>query len=235
MIIFGAGLGGLMLHGRSSLSLVPLGTGVAETRVTYFSKIKVCLSLALLAGFQIVFSVPIPGLGNDSLGRIFITFSGMSLMLFGGGFVFIPMIQEIVVEGLKWVTQAEFTSAIAMGQITPGPILISAAFIGYKIKGFLGAFIATVAIFFPSALLMVNASLILDQIKGSQMVQAALKGIRAAVVGMVFAAAVVIGQGAGFHWVSLVIFMGCMLALVRFRMDLVWIIPLAGLVGVLLY
>ncbi|MCG8633149.1 MAG: chromate efflux transporter [Desulfobacterales bacterium] len=240
-IILAAGAAGLMLYGSgepkdrdvparvSPADRDPAGSGPG------FSKLSAVISTALLVIFLLLFSIPVPGLGNDSLARIFVTFSGMSLMLFGGGFVFIPLIQEIVVEGMRWVTQSEFTSAIALGQVTPGPILISAAFIGYKVKGLAGGALATFAIFFPSALLMVNASRILDRIKRSRSMQAALQGIRAAVVGMVFAAAVVIGKGAQFHWVSLVIFAGCMVALMRFKLDIVWIIPSAGILGMLLY
>ncbi|MBU0972820.1 MAG: chromate efflux transporter [Proteobacteria bacterium] len=236
MIIFGAGLVGLAVNGRRHApSGKPVVRDYASEKGFGFSKITFFVSLALLVIFLILFSVPLPGLGQDSLARIFVTFSGMSLMLFGGGFVFIPLIQEIVVDGLHWVTQTEFTSAIAMGQITPGPILISAAFIGYKIRGLVGAALATFAIFFPPALLMVNASRILDRIKGSQRVQSALTGIRAAVVGMVFAAAVVIGRGCEFHWVTLVIFAGCMVALLKFHIDIVWIIPVSGLAGMLSY
>jgi len=238
MIIFGSGLIGLALYGRQQDAPTleaPADSGLEAVTDHHFSKIKFSLSLTLLFIFLIMFSVPIPGLGNDSLARIFVTFSGMSLMLFGGGFVFIPLIQEIVVDGVHWVTQTEFTSAIALGQVTPGPILISAAFIGYKVKGILGATLATFAIFFPSALLMVNASQVLDRIKRSRLMQASLKGIRAAVVGMIFIAAVVIGRGCQFHWVTLVIFVGCMVALLRFRIDIVWIIPIAGIIGMLLY
>ncbi len=232
-IILGAGAAGLLLYGSKGASDNSHDSPASDKPEV--SKLKATISIALLIIFLLLFSIPIPGLGNDSLARIFVTFSGMSLMLFGGGFVFIPLIQEIVVEGLHWVTQSEFTSAIAMGQVTPGPILISAAFIGYKVKGLLGGAIATFAIFFPSALLMVNASQVLDKIKRSTSMQAALQGIRAAVVGMVFAAAVVIGKGSQFHWVSLIIFMGCMVALMRFKIDIVWIIPSAGMLGMLLY
>ena len=233
MIILGAGAAGFLLYGsKGSSDNVP---GAPEVVRSVFSKLKVITSTALLIIFLLLFAIPIPGIVNDSLARIFVTFSGMSLMLFGGGFVFIPLIQEIVVDGLHWVTQSEFTAAIAMGQVTPGPILISAAFIGYKIKGLLGGALATFAIFFPSALLMVNASLVLDKIKRSKSMQAALHGIRAAVVGMVFAAAVVIGKGAQFHFVTLIIFVGCMVALMHFKLDIVWIIPSAGIIGMLLY
>ncbi len=234
-IILGAGTAGLLLYGSKKPLAAEDNPGSPAAVNPEFSRLKFTISLVLLAIFLMLFSIPVPGLGNDSLGRIFVTFSGMSLMLFGGGFVFIPLIQEIVVEGMNWVTQPEFTSAIAMGQVTPGPILISAAFIGYKIKGLIGGAVATFAIFFPSALLMISASQVLDKIKASRSMQAALLGIRAAVVGMVFAAAVVIGKGSQFHFVTLAIFICCIVALMRFKIDIVWIIPSAGVLGMLLY
>jgi len=234
MIIVGAGLAGLILYtGQKSDTAI-----VSQDRFSAgsgLSKFRFYLGLGILTVFLILFFIPVSGLGNDSLVRVFVTFSGMSLMLFGGGFVFIPLIQEIVVDGLHWVSLPEFTSAIAMGQVTPGPILISAAFIGYKIKGFIGAVLATFAIFFPSALLMITASQILDRIKGSGTMQAALTGIRAVVVGMVFAAAVVIGRGCEYHWATPVIFFAALAALMRFKVDIAYIIPCAGLIGALLY
>ena len=90
--------------------------------------------------------------------KLFLVFASMSVMLFGGGYVFIPLIQEIVVDGHGWVTTQEFVDAIAMGQITPGPILVSAAFIGLKVAGFAGAVVATVGIYLPPALLMVAST-----------------------------------------------------------------------------
>lgn len=234
MVIVGAGLAGLILYSgqKPDSAIVSQDWFVAGSGM---SKFRFCLGLGILTVFLILFFVPFSGLENDSLARIFVTFSGMSLMLFGGGFVFIPLIQQIVVDGLNWVNLPEFTSAIAMGQVTPGPILISAAFIGYKIKGVIGAALATFAIFFPSALLMITASQVLDRIKRSGTMQAALTGIRAAVVGMVFAAAVVIGRGCQCHWATPVIFFTVLAALMRFKVDIAYIIPCAGLIGVLLY
>ena len=234
MIIVGAGLAGLILYPRQT----PVRPIVSQERLedgSGLSTFRFYLGLGILAISLILFFIPVSGLGNEFLARIFVTFSGMSLMLFGGGFVFIPLIQQIVVDGLHWVTLPEFTSAIAMGQVTPGPILISAAFIGYKIKGLIGAALATFAIFFPSALLMITASQVLDRIKGSGTMQAALTGIRAAVVGMVFAAAVVIGRGCAYHWATPVIFFVALAALMRFKVDIAYIIPCAGLVGIWLY
>ena len=145
------------------------------------------------------------------------------------------MIQEVVVNGYGWVTQSEFSNAIAMGQITPGPILISAAFIGYVVKGFMGALVATIGIFFPPALLMVTLSNVLDNIKQSVVIQAALRGIRPAVIGMIFTAAIVVAQTAQIHWASLFILAASLTAIWKFRLEVVLIIPIAGILGLLLY
>ena len=169
------------------------------------------------------------------LAKLLLIFSGMSLMLFGGGYVFIPLIQEIVVDGQGWVTQQEFVDAIAMGQITPGPILISAAFIGYKVAGLAGATVATAGIFLPPAVLMVLATRALEYIKKSSAIKAALRGVRPAVIGMIAAAAIVIAKTVPQTEVSLVIFLAALLALLKFRVEVVWVIPAAGLAGLLLY
>jgi chromate transporter len=162
-------------------------------------------------------------------------FAGMSVMLFGGGYVFIPMIQEIVVTNQKWVTSQEFVDGIALGQITPGPILVSAAFIGLKVAGLAGATVATAAIFAPPAVLMVVASNAFERLQRSRAIQAALRGVRPAVIGMIFAAAVVVGRSAVPVWYSIALFAVALYALIRFRVEAVWIIPAAGAAGWWLY
>jgi chromate transporter len=232
IVILGAGLiGWLIFRGQVAKNLAE---SPIEQNLEPLNLKKIAIPLTILAVILALSLLPLP-LGEDSLAKIFVTFSGMSLMLFGGGYVFIPMIQEVVVNNYGWVTQTEFANAIAMGQITPGPILISAAFIGYVVKGLAGAFVATVAIFFPPGLLMVTMSHLLDRIKGSIIIQAALKGIRPAVIGMIFTAAIVVGQTAQIHWASLLIFAASLAAIWKLKLEVVLIIPLAGLVGLFLY
>jgi chromate transporter len=190
--------------------------------------------LSFLAAVPL-FAAPLGNLSVGLLGKLFFTFAGMSVMLFGGGYVFVPMIQEVVVNGNGWVSQTEFVDGIAMGQITPGPILISATFIGFKVAGILGALVATVGIFLPPALIMVAATNGLERVKKSPLLQAALRGVRPAVIGMIFAAAVVIGNTAETHWMSVVIFTAGLAALMRFHLEVIWIIPSAGLFGLLAY
>jgi chromate transporter len=174
---------------------------------------------------------PLASFDPSLVGKVFVTFAGMSLFLFGGAYVFIPLIQEIVVDGNHWVTHQEFVDAVAMGQVTPGPVLVSAAFIGLKVAGLAGAIAATAGIFVPSAIVMILCSRLLDRIKKSAIVKSALRGIRPAVVGMIAAAVVSVAKTAAPVWLSVAIFAAALIALLRFRVEAVWIIPAAGAVG----
>ncbi len=203
---------------------------------------KLTIILAMLGTLVLLWFFPLP-LAKDSMLLLALTFASMSLMLFGGGFVFIPIIGSIVVLNYGWVTQQEFTDGIALGQITPGPILISATFIGYKVAGFFGALLATIAIFTPPAILMVTASQALDYIQRSNATQAAMHGIHCGVIGMIFVAAFVILKTAipfetisiNNLWPTLLILVASLIALLRFKLDVVWIIPSAGILGYLFY
>ena len=236
IVIGGSGIVGWLIYRRR------VAKELAKQEVTKQKKLNlkpILIPLIVLAIFLSFSFLPLP-LGQDSVAKLFTTFSGMSLMLFGGGYVIIPMIQEIVVNSYGWLTQNEFTNAIAMGQITPGPILISAAFIGYKVQGLWGALVSTVGIFLPPALLMVTMSHLLEHIKGSVLIQAALKGIRPAVIGMIVIAGVIVAQDAPMatlqmQLTSFLIFAASLAAIWKFKVEVVFIIPVAGVIGLLLY
>lgn len=167
--------------------------------------------------------------------KLLSTFAGMSLLLFGGGFVFIPLIQDIVVQNYKWVSQQEFVDAIAMGQITPGPILISATFIGYKVAGITGAIGASVGIFTPPAVLMLICTHYLTKLQSSPTLQAILKGVRCAVIGMIASAAYAISMIVDINFTTIIIFILSLFSLIKLKLDVIWIIPTAGLVTFLTY
>lgn len=183
--------------------------------------------------------LPLPYAPNG-IAALMTTFGSMSLTLFGGGYVFIPMIQDVVVDNYGWLTAREFIDGIALGQVTPGPILISACFIGQKVAGIPGALLSTTAIFFPPAILMVLMAGMLEQIRGSAAVQAVLKGIRIAVIALIFRAFINIFMMAlpaqeefavqGL-WVPVAIFSLSFIVLIKYKVDVLWIIPAAGIIG----
>jgi len=116
---------------------------------------------------------------------LFDVFARTSLTLFGGGYVMIPILELLLVDQLQWLTANEFLVGISMGHVTPGPILISAAFFGYKVNGPAGSVVAVLGIFLPSACLMIISSRFYSLIADNPAIRAALKAIRPAIVGMI--------------------------------------------------
>lgn len=162
-------------------------------------------------------------------------FAGMSLLTFGGGYVFIPLLQHTVVDAYGWLTPRQFVDGLALTQLSPGPVMISSAFVGLKVAGIAGAAAASAGMFIPSAVLMIAASGAMQRVRGSATVQAALCGVRAALAGMVFSAAVAIARLAAPSWLSVLICALALLALVRFRIDAAWVVACAALAGWLVF
>ena len=203
---------------------------------------RVFLFLSILVLFITLLVFLFPYLCNSSnhnfcliQQKISIIFSGLSVSLFGGGYVVIPMLENIFVQQLGWLSLKEFTDGIALGQVTPGPIFISATFIGFKTGGFLGALNATLFIFVPPGLLMILFSHFIERIKHSSAIQAMFKGLRPAVIGMIFSAVYTIGKGSEIGWISLIIFSLVLILIMYYKINAVYMIPLAGITGIIFY
>jgi chromate transporter len=161
-------------------------------------------------------------------------FLRIGAITFGGGFVMIPLIESEVVDGHHWLTHQEFADATALGQITPGPVLITATFVGYRAAGTVGALVATISIFLPAFLMTIAAGSSLKRFRSNAQVQSFLRGIAPAVVGLLVAAAVSIGR-AGIHtWLGITMTAIAVFVLVRFRPNAIWVILGAGLLRFLL-
>jgi chromate transporter len=221
---------------------------IPETKKNNLAKINITINYkkalpyifaALMMVILIVFVIRIFGIDEYEWYKInrtiFLTFSGMSLTLFGGGYVIVPAMQTVIVDGFHWLTTKEFADAIAMGQITPGPVIITATFIGFRVAGFLGAIAATLAIFYPPGFVMILLSGFLEKIKDSSVITAIFKGMRPAIIGMIFSAAFTVGKGAEMVLPSALIFLIVLLLLMKFRMNVLYMIPMAGIAGILFF
>ena len=158
-------------------------------------------------------------------------FFRMGSFLFGGGFAMIPFIQQEVVTNYQWLTLDEFVIGIALGQVTPGPILITATFIGYKVAGVAGAIASTLGIFLPSLFLVTITAEIHQKIRHNLWIKSALKALVAAFTGTIVVVAVGLAQHALLDVPSFLL-AATTFAVLRFgKLDTVWVV----LSGTLVY
>ena len=159
-------------------------------------------------------------------------FSNISLTLFGGGYVFIPYLDKIIVEQLGWLTQREFIDSIAMGQITPGPILITSTFIGYKINGIVGAFIATISIFLPSSVIIIFFSRVYYFFKKNAFFKIVIKGFKIGIIGLIcYAGYIIMFREEIFNSFNIVIFIISFLILSKKLIHPLFLILTFGVLG----
>jgi chromate transporter len=166
-------------------------------------------------------------------------FLKVGTFIFGGGLVIIPLLETAVVNDFQWMTHSQFLDGVALGSITPGPVVITAAFVGYKVAGALGALVATVAIFAPSFLFIMLASPFLLRLRQNPWVKSFLKGVMPAALGAIAAAAIPLAAAALLQdtvprtVVAIAIGLAALIALVRFQRP-TWQLVLAGaLIGLI--
>ena len=150
---------------------------------------------------------------------------------FGGGIVIIPMIEQDVVNNYGWLTKAEFIDAITLGQVTPGPVIISATFIGYKACGILGAIVATASVILPSFVMICLATAAIKKFRENKILANFLRGARVAVIGMVFAAGVDIGRSSLVDLKTVLIAAASIVCLFKYKVKPIWVLLGAGIVG----
>ena len=160
-----------------------------------------------------------------SLAFIFLRIGAVT---FGGGFVMIPQIEAEVVSSHHWLTHQEFADATALGQITPGPVLIMATFVGYRVAGTLGALLATICVFLPSFLMTIAAGSSFRRFRANRQMQAFLRGVAPAVTGLLLAATWSIGRSGIHSIIGLSMAIVILLILLRWRPNVFWVLIGAG-------
>lgn len=176
--------------------------------------------------------LPLGGLpatvASGALAGIALTLFRTGLAAYGGGFAIIPYLQATLVESQHVLTPRVFADAVAIGKLTPGPVLLLGTFIGYVLRGPLGAAVATVAIFSGPYLLVVGLGTWLIRLRSRRPVRAALRGLTPAVVGLMGAAAVTLGTGL-VDAADVAIASAVTLTMVRFRPNAAMVLLLGGL------
>jgi len=187
--------------------------------------------MAALVGAALVWC---PQIWAPALGQLDLLLMKLGLLAFGGGFTLIPLIQQEVVERLGWLSTREFIDGIALGQVTPGPIMITAAFVGYRMAGFVGAFASTLAVFFPSFLVLVATAPYYDRIKRLQTVQQMIQGVLAGFIALLVFVLWQFGQASLVDWKTWALAAAAFIAL-RWKVDLLVIVSMAALISIVIF
>ncbi len=169
---------------------------------------------------------------NPALGHLDLVLAKLGGLAFGGGFTLIPLIQQEVVAHYAWLTTREFIDGIALGQVTPGPIMITATFLGYRIAGLPGAVMSTAAVFFPSFLILMAVLPRYDRIKRQPAVQWMIHGVLAAFIALLMFVLLEFARASLDDWKTVAIASAAAIALWR-KVDLLLIVAAAVPVSVL--
>ncbi len=162
-----------------------------------------------------------------------LTMLRVDLFAFGGGFASIPLLQHEVVSVHHWLTAPVFIDGIALGQVTPGPIVITATFVGYMFAGLAGAVVATAAIFLPSFAVLVLVEPYFDRFMRNRYFRKAITGVLLSFVGLLLAVTVRLAVNVSWEIWSVVLAVSAFAAL-RLKIDVLWVVVGGGVISVII-
>lgn len=223
-VILGAALCGVLL-----LSRKPLAGPVTNQEKCESTTIPLFVLLGIMAAGLLLLYLLKPALFGLALLMLKI-----DLFAFGGGFASIPLMLQEVVNVRGWLDSKTFMDGIALGQVTPGPIVITATFVGYLVYGLPGAFVATIAIFAPSLLLLVGTAPFFHSLKKSPIFARATQGILASFVGLLLYVTVRFALAVPWDILRGVLAFVVLIALLR-KVDLLYIVLIGAAISLVLF
>jgi chromate transporter len=160
--------------------------------------------------------------------------SKIDVFAFGGGFASVPLMFHEVVDVRRWMDGATFMNGIVLGQVTPGPIVITATFVGYLLGGVLGGVVATIGILLPSFLMVVTLSAYFERLRASPHFNRVIGGVMGSFVGLLFTVTIRFAANVHWDWSHVVLAAGAFLALVL-SVDLLWVVLVGTAASVVMF
>ena len=214
LLFIGAGIVGILYYGSFFRRLPPAAAPALAAPV-----------LAQLA----------PIASGSTIGKLLLFFLKAGSLTFGSGLVIVPFLQQGLVQEYGWLDERQFLIAVAVGMISPGPVVITATFVGYLVAGFWGSLVSTIGIFFPSFLLVLVAAPILARHRGNTNVQGFIKGAYAAAIGTILGACVLLGRIAIGDWLTVAIGVASLAVLFRWKVSNPLLIAATAVVGLIAF
>jgi len=220
LVIMGAALAGIIFFRNKTIVLTE---NAREKDVYNFKRLSALLSVPILALF-VLYLVDIKFFNIAAL------MMRIDLFAFGGGFASLPLMLHEIVDVRGWMDNTTFMDGIALGQVTPGPIVITSTFIGYMLYGLPGAIAATLAVFTPSFLMVIAVTPVFDRLKTSAYFSGATKGILASFVGLLFFVTVKFALAVPWDIVRIVLVCAAFAALVR-KMEILYVVLITAVIA----
>lgn len=166
-----------------------------------------------------------------ALWPLFLVFAKAGAVLFGSGYVLLAFLRADLVTRFGWLTERQLLDAVAVGQVTPGPVFTTATFIGYLLAGAPGAAVATIGIFLPAFVFVAASGPLVPRLRRSAVAAAALDGVNVASLALMAVVSWQLGRAALIDPVTIGLSVLSLLALLRFRANSAWLVLGGGLVG----
>ena len=224
LILLLAALLGVLLNGRGPAAYKPSHA----TRIEHTTLPVLLLLSASGAGFVLLFFL------RKDLLDLATLMARIDLMAFGGGFASVPLMFHEVVQVRSWMDGPTFLNGIVLGQFTPGPIVITAAFVGYLVRGLAGAVVATIAIFLPSFVLVLGVAPYFQRMRTSPWFTGAVAGVLSSFVGLLLAVTVRFALNVHWDWRHLILGAGALVALLL-KLDILWVVLAGTAISVLAF
>jgi chromate transporter len=170
--------------------------------------------------------------GSHSLLTLFLTFLKIGAVLYGSGYVLLAFLHSDFVSGLHWLTNRQLIDAVAVGQVTPGPVFTTATFIGYLVGGVPGALLATLAIFLPSFFFVPLVYPMVPRLRRSPRMSVLLDGVNVGAIGLMVAVTLQLAQAALVDALTVALALLAAVLLVRYRVNSVWLVLGGGIAGI---
>jgi chromate transporter len=181
--------------------------------------------------------VPIgqPAATFSTIAKLFLFFLKAGSLTFGSGLVIVPFLEQGLVQQHGWLDERQFLIAVAIGMISPGPVVITATFVGFLVGGFWGSLASTVGIFLPSFLLVLLAAPMLARHRKNANLQGFVKGAYAAAIGTILGACILLGRIAIGDWLTAVVGLASLGALFRWKLSNPLLIAATAVIGLIAF
>jgi chromate transporter len=224
MVIVGAGI----------LGMAFLKVSASGTMVNFEPK-ETQWNAKQIIGLLVIFLICFTGLYflSTILFNLAAVMLKVDLFAFGGGFASLPLMLHEIVMNRGWLDSKTFMDGIALGQVTPGPIIITATFVGYLVYGLFGAIVATIAILTPSFFMVITIAPFFDRLKNSIYFMRAIDGIFASFVGLLLYVCIKFTMTVPWDVIRILLGLAALTALLR-KVDILYIVPVGAVISVLL-